>query len=121
MEAINKYFIDVIKKQYVDFQGRATRTQYWMFVLFQSIVFIVISILAAIGGDSILGTIFGIVYVIAYLAVLLPNLAISVRRLHDTDRSGWWLLISFIPLIGALVLLVFFCLPSTPGQNRFGN
>nr|MDT0661353.1 DUF805 domain-containing protein [Micromonospora sp. DSM 115978] len=108
--------------QYVGFQGRARRAEYWWFVLFSLLVGIATSIL-----DSALGTDFensslsgGFFNLIANLALLLPSLAVAVRRLHDTDRSGWWILIGLIPLLGAIVLLVFFVKDGTPGQNRFG-
>ena len=119
MNAINTYFIDVIKKHYVDFSGRATRTQYWMFVLFY---FIGAFVLALLGDmDNIIGTLCSILYALYALALLLPSLSIAVRRLHDTDKSGWWLLISLLPFVGGIVLLVFMVLPSTPAANRFGD
>lgn len=119
MNAINTYFIDVIKKHYVDFSGRATRTQYWMFVLFD---FIGAFVLALLGDmDNIIGTLCSILYALYALALLLPSLSIAVRRLHDTDKSGWWLLISLLPFVGGIVLLVFMVLPSTPAANRFGD
>src|SRR5688500_19699319 len=101
--------------QYAQFGGRARRSEYWWFVLFSILVGIVASIL-----DSVLGTDFegsatssGIISLIVNLALLLPSLAVGARRLHDTDRSGWWLLIALIPLIGAIVLIVFFVKDST--------
>ncbi|WP_422769320.1 DUF805 domain-containing protein [Plantactinospora sp. WMMC1484] len=111
-----------VLSQYVGFSGRARRAEYWWFFLFSLLVGIVTSIL-----DSALGTDFegssasgGLLNLIASLALLLPSLAVAVRRLHDTDRSGWWILIGLIPLVGAIVLLVFFVLDGTPGPNRFG-
>ncbi|MEJ3746848.1 DUF805 domain-containing protein [Actinomycetes bacterium KLBMP 9797] len=108
-----------VLSQYVQFGGRARRAEYWWFVLFSVLVGIVTSIL-----DLALGTDFegsgGLFNLIANLALLLPSLAVAVRRLHDTDRSGWWILIALIPLIGAIVLLVFFVQDGTPGPNRFG-
>lgn len=101
-------------KKYVEFSGRARRREYWLFVLFNIIFGIVVGAL-----DAVLGT--GMMLYHAYsLAVLLPGLAVTVRRLHDTDRSGWWYLIGLVPIIGWIVLLVFFCSDSTPGGNRFG-
>ena len=108
MNAINTYFIDVIKNHYFDFNGRATRTQFWLYVLFLVIVNILVTLLASFLGDTI-GTVLS--WVVG-LGLLLPNLGIEVRRLHDIGRSGWWLLIGFVPVIGLLVLLVFFLLPS---------
>jgi len=115
-----------VLKNYVGFSGRARRKELWMFVLFNLIVSIVIGIIDGIagtmttvdaGGIPVQVGIIGIVY---SLAVLLPGIAVGVRRLHDTNRSGWWLLIWFIPVIGWLVLLVFYILEGTRGSNRFG-
>lgn len=117
MNAVKTYFIDVIKKQYIDFEGRATRQQYWMYVLFYFILSIVIGIIGAILGE----TIYRILNLVVSLGLFLPSLGIGVRRLHDTDRSGWWYLIGLLPIIGGLVLLVFFCLPGTEGENRFNK
>jgi uncharacterized membrane protein YhaH (DUF805 family) len=101
-------------KKYADFSGRARRTEYWMFFLFNLIIAIVLGVIdTVIGSPGIIGLIFA-------LAILVPAIAVGVRRLHDTDRSGWWLLIAFVPLIGGLVLLVFFVLDGTPGQNKYG-
>jgi uncharacterized membrane protein YhaH (DUF805 family) len=109
-------FADAVRtglSKYAVFQGRAVRPEYWYFVLFIIIVEIVTyAIDLAIG--------YPILYTIAVLGLLLPSLGVSVRRLHDTDRSGWWLLISFVPLIGAILLIVWFCTRGTPGPNRFG-
>jgi uncharacterized membrane protein YhaH (DUF805 family) len=111
-----------VLSQYVGFGERARRSEYWWFVLFTVLVGIVTAIL-----DSVLGTDFegsaganGVLSLIANLILLLPSLAVTVRRLHDTDRSGWWILIAVIPLIGAIVLLVFLVQDGTPGPNRFG-
>jgi len=101
-------------KKYADFGGRARRTEYWMFFLFNFIIGIVLSV-----ADYVLGT-GGIIGALFTLALLIPAVAVGVRRLHDTDRSGWWLLIAFVPLIGAIVLIIFFVLDSSPGDNRFG-
>jgi uncharacterized membrane protein YhaH (DUF805 family) len=108
--------------QYAGFGGRARRSEYWWFVLFSVLVGIVTSILDIALGTDFEGSITssGLFSLIANLALLLPSLAVAVRRLHDTDRSGWWILIALIPLIGAIVLLVFFVQDGTPGANRFG-
>ena len=111
-----------VLSQYAEFGGRARRAEYWWFILFSVLVGIVTSIL-----DVVLSTDFegglasnGLFNLLANLALLLPSLAVAVRRLHDTDRSGWWILIGLIPLIGLIVLLVFFVQDGTPGPNRFG-
>jgi uncharacterized membrane protein YhaH (DUF805 family) len=98
---------------YVNFAGRAIRSEYWYWVLFVFLAEIVTAIIDAVIGAQITTTIFG-------LAVLLPGLAVAIRRLHDLDRSGWWVLLALIPLVGAIVLLVWFCSRGTEGQNRFG-
>ena len=110
-------FVDSIKlgfSNYVNFTDRACRSEYWYWILFVFIGFIVAEIIDAVIGKPIFYTVFS-------LAVLIPNIAIGVRRLHDLDRSGWWLLISFIPLVGAIILIVWFCSKGTDGPNRFGQ
>ena len=100
-------------KKYAEFSGRARRQEYWMFFLFNILAGIALCIV-----DVVLGT--GALSGLYNLAVIIPSLAVGARRLHDTDRSGWWQLIALIPLIGFIILLVFFCLDSKPGENRFG-
>ena len=123
-------------RRYADFTGRSRRKEYWMYVLFLIIVFIVLGMLdSALGlggsssssmstsGERIGGAASmhgGVLTIIAWLATLVPSIAVGIRRLHDTDRSGWWLLIALIPLIGGIVLLVFTVLEGTRGPNRFG-
>ncbi|QSX29232.1 DUF805 domain-containing protein [Shewanella cyperi] len=94
-----QYFIGAIVK-YADFTGRARRTEYWMFVLFYMIFYVLLAGLEYLLGASWIVTLFT-------LALLLPSLAVGARRLHDTGRSGWWQLLNFIPVIGWIVLLVF--------------
>jgi uncharacterized membrane protein YhaH (DUF805 family) len=113
-------------RKYAQFSGRARRSEFWLFGLFIIIVEIVyFAILGAVGGFSSSGpsAVAGLVmavFSLFFLAILIPSLAVTFRRLHDTDRSAWWLLISFIPGIGGLVLLVFYVLPGTNGPNKFG-
>lgn len=108
-------------KKYADFSGRARRMEFWMFVIFNFAVSIVASIVdAIIGTSTAIGGVTGMFTLIAGLALFIPGLAVDIRRLHDLDKSGWWLLIVLIPIIGALVLLVFFFLEGTKGDNRFG-
>ena len=107
MKALNTYYIDVLKNHYIDFAGRATRTQFWLFVLFNIIVFALLGVVLSRFGDT--GQNIGW---ICQLAVLLPSLAIAARRLRDSGHSPWWLLISLMPFIGAIVLLIFYLLPS---------
>ena len=113
------WFLAALKK-YAVFEGRARRREYWFFALFVLIIQIVLNIVDRMTGTysavyqcGVLGGIFS-------LAILLPALAVGARRLHDTGRSGWWLLIGLIPLIGAIVLIVFFVLDSQPGTNQYG-
>ncbi|MFC8586208.1 DUF805 domain-containing protein [Streptomyces sp. NPDC057217] len=106
------WYLDVLKK-YAVFSGRARRKEFWMFQLFNIIAVIILSIL-----DSILGIqVLSLVYT---LAVFLPSLGVSVRRLHDTGRSGWWILIALVPLVGGIILLVFNCLEGEQQQNAYG-
>jgi len=103
---------------YVNFEGRAYRTEYWLWVLFTVIGSLATGILDAAvfgyspGGVSPLNTIFDLV-------TILPSLAVGARRLHDIDRTAWWLLL-LITVIGSILLIVWFCFKGTPGQNRFG-
>ena len=107
--------------KYATFTGRARRKEFWFFQLFVLLIGLVLSL-----ADRMLGLFsddmgFGLLGAVFSLAMFLPNLAVSVRRLHDTDRSGWWLLLCFLPIIGIIVLIVFFVLDGTRGTNRFGE
>ncbi len=126
-------FTDAVKtclSKYATFSGRAARSEYWFFYLATILIMIVASII-----DGILGTGFktvnpltgveqssgyGWLYLISALALFLPSLAAGVRRLHDTNRSGWWLLIALIPLVGAILLIVWLATKGTPGNNDYG-
>ncbi|MEX0734412.1 MAG: DUF805 domain-containing protein [Steroidobacteraceae bacterium] len=113
------WFIVVLKK-YATFSGRAQRAEYWFFVLFYILIFIGLTII-----DSVTGTLnplygFGLLGGLFALSMLIPSIAVGVRRLHDTGRSGWWMLLALVPLIGGIILLVFFCLDSQPGDNAYG-
>ncbi|MGI9264325.1 MAG: DUF805 domain-containing protein [Gammaproteobacteria bacterium] len=113
------WYLAVLRK-YLVFEGRAQRAEYWYFVLFNIIFGIVLAIIDGIFGSLNPDTGMGLLSGIYSLAVLIPTIGVAIRRLHDTDRSGWWLLLALVPLIGGLVLLVFFILDGTPGSNRFG-
>lgn len=113
------WFLAALQK-YATFSGRAQRAEYWYFVLFYLLIVLVLSIVDAFtgtfdreGGVGLLSGLFS-------LALFIPSLAVAVRRLHDIGRSGWWLLIGLIPLVGALVLLVFAVQDSQPGSNAYG-
>jgi uncharacterized membrane protein YhaH (DUF805 family) len=105
-----------VLKNYVGFSGRARRTEYWMFALFNFIIFAVLAILAAITRSPI----FWILYGIYGLAVIVPSLAVAWRRMQDTGRHGLWILLGLIPFVGGIILLIFMILPGTQGPNEFG-
>lgn len=110
-------FADAVRtclSKYVDFSGRARRSEYWWFYLAVILVTVVGAIIDAVIGTS------GVFQLIASLAVILPGLAAGVRRLHDTDRSGWMMLLGLIPIAGPIILLVFFVQDSKPGANQYG-
>ena len=109
------WYIDVWKK-YAAFGGRAGRQESWYFVLFNILVNILLAIIAGVLSDKLGLGLLGLYS----LAVIIPGLAVSVRRLHDTSRSGWWLLITLIPGIGPIVLLVFQLQGSQEGENQYG-
>lgn len=111
--------IRVVFSKYVTFDGRARRSEYWYWALFTVLVSIVTSILDAVVGTSY-DTGGGLINTIVGLALLLPGLAVAIRRLHDTGRVGWWVLIGIIPVIGWIVLIVFFVFDSKPGENKYG-
>jgi len=123
-----EYFLKVVRDNYSNFNGRAQRKEYWMFFLFYMIFAIV-----AMVADNILGTAFtvgegyyavsmgyGWIYVLFMIALLIPTIAVIVRRLHDVSKSGWWWLINFIPLVGAIWFLVLMCTDSSLGDNKYG-
>ncbi|MFA5185060.1 MAG: DUF805 domain-containing protein [Patescibacteria group bacterium] len=114
------YYLEVLKK-YAVFTGRATRAEYWYFFLFNILASIAIGIVVAViksaSNDVLNLSLLGNLY---SLAVLCPGLAVGIRRLHDTNRSGWWILIGLIPLIGTIILIVFLATDSQPGSNQYG-
>ena len=112
------WYFKVLQK-YAVFEGRAHRTEYWMFALINFIIALVLFFLGAKTGTNADNGMSPLL-LIYELAILLPSLAVTVRRLHDTDRSGWWILIGIVPLIGGIWLLVLMILSGTPGDNRFG-
>ena len=113
------YYLEALKK-YAVFSGRARRAEYWYFVLFNLIVAFVLALIDTLLGTTTGVSSFGLLSGIYSLAVLIPTLAVMVRRLHDIDRTGWWLLINLVPLVGTIVLLVFALTPGTPGSNQYG-
>jgi uncharacterized membrane protein YhaH (DUF805 family) len=107
-------------KKYAVFAGRARRKEFWFFTLFNVLIAVVLTMIDMFTGtfDEDVGL--GLLSGLFALAMLIPSIAVTVRRLHDTDRSGWWYLLVFLPVIGGLVILVFTLLDGTPGSNRFG-
>ena len=113
------WYLEALKK-YAVFSGRSRRAEYWYFVLFNLIVLIVLELIDALLGTYSFVQGVGLLSGIYSLAVIIPSLAVTVRRLHDIDRTGWWILINLIPLVGTIVLLVFAVTDGTPGNNRYG-
>ncbi|HEJ9485948.1 DUF805 domain-containing protein [Proteus sp. GOKU] len=120
------WYLEVIKNNYANFSGRARRKEYWMFTLVNTIIITVLyailmsSIDMNTGETSSLGSIVGIIIGIYSLAIIVPSLAVTIRRFHDQDKSGWMFLLAFIPAVGGLIVFVFMCLEGTKGDNRFG-
>jgi uncharacterized membrane protein YhaH (DUF805 family) len=109
-------FVDAIRSvfsKYATFSGRARRSEFWWFTLFAFILYVIVGIIDAAAGNQVLG-------IIVTLGLIVPSLAVTARRLHDTGKSGWWILIGLIPFVGAIVLLVFECMDSQPGSNQYG-
>jgi len=110
-----------VLKNYIVFDGRARRKEYWFFYLFYFIFVIALGFIDAITGSYSINVGLGLLSGIFVLAMILPGIAVCVRRLHDTDRSGWWILIGFVPIIGGIWLLVLMVLDGTSGQNQYGS
>lgn len=113
------WFLVVLKK-YATFSGRAQRAEYWWFYLISTLIIIGLSLIDQATGTLDEETGVGLLNSLYSLAILIPSIAVGVRRLHDTGRSGWWLLIGLIPVIGSIVLIVFFVLDSESGENAYG-
>ena len=127
MEQFNNYFIGTIKNKYASFDGRSTRSEYWYFVLFYVLISIIFTLIdTTVINPSLLNMTpeeaskGGLLAGIFALALILPQIALGVRRLHDIGKSGWWYLIVLIPILGALVLLFFFVTDSQSGENKYG-
>ena len=126
MSKFNEYFINTVKHRYSDFKGRATRSEYWYFILFYVIIAIILLIIdialinpmIGLTGDAASQ---GSVLTFIFTFGMLPaQIGLVVRRLHDIGKTGWWYFLIFIPIIGALVLLYFFVQDSQPGTNMYG-
>ena len=118
-EEVKEWYLEVLRK-YAVFEGRARRKEYWAFFLVNFGIAVVLGFVARIFGASVLATMVNVVFYAYSLAILIPGIAVAVRRLHDTGRSGWWVLIGFIPLIGLIVLIIFTIQDSIPGENEYG-
>ena len=114
-----KYYKQVLQK-YATFSGRARRSEYWYFVLFNIIFAIAAIILDILLGLAWQGVGYGPIYGLYLLATIIPSIAVAVRRLHDVGKSGWFLLIALIPIIGAIWLLVLYCKEGDKGSNDYG-
>jgi uncharacterized membrane protein YhaH (DUF805 family) len=109
-------FADAIRtvfSKYATFNGRARRSEFWWFTLFAVIVYVIALIIDAAAKSPV-------IFLLVALALLLPSLAVTARRLHDTGRTAWWILIGVIPVIGPIILLIFECQDSQPGPNNYG-
>ena len=116
--SFNEAVVRALTQNYCNFSGRASRSEYWWFYLFTCIVSWVVSIVVSLFSSEL--SIMYIASMVVGLAFLLPSLGIAVRRLHDIGKSGWWMFISLIPLIGAIILLVWWCKDSQMEPNEYG-
>ena len=116
MNDFEKYFVNVIRDHYIDFDGRARRKQYWMFTLFNILISFAITLVVGFISEGLASMLSGVLALVLFL----PGLGLSVRRLHDTGRSGWFLLIVLIPILGALALLYFMVSEGDAGPNEYG-
>jgi len=106
------WYLAVLRK-YATFDGRARRMEYWMFVLFNMLIGFAITLVDVFARLGFLGVLYS-------LAMIIPTLAVTVRRLHDTGRSGWWVFINLIPVVGAIVLFIFMVIEGDPHDNEYG-
>lgn len=113
------YYLSVLKN-YVTFTGRARRSEYWYFNLFNLIFLVLAAALDNILNLTISPLPYGVFYCLYGLFIFLPSLSVQVRRLHDVNKSGWFILIGLIPLIGAIWLLILYCTEGTEGDNEYG-
>ncbi len=121
---MKEYFLDILKNHYCDFDGRARRKEYWMFTLWYMILYfawyiVSMALVFAIQSEAIAYIVLSITWLIC-LGVFLPSLGLSIRRLHDLGKSGWYLLFGLIPFVGGIILLVWYCTEGTIGPNEYG-
>ncbi len=117
MSPFEQYFVNVIRDHYMDFERRARRKEYWMFALFNILIGLAIGIVLGIVSEGLANTVSGLFS----LALFLPGLSVTVRRLHDVGKSGWFLLILLIPILGVFVLLYFMVIEGDHGPNEYGE
>ena len=115
-----EWYIDIVKNKYAKFEGRARRKEFWYFVLVNIIIIFGLSFIDGLTGNFNSDISMGLLSGIYSVAVIIPSLAVSIRRLHDSSLSGWWILLSFIPIIGGLILIVLYVRDSTPKENIYG-
>ncbi len=126
------HWMTLAMKRYAQFDGRSCRQEYWMFVLFSTLVVLALGLVGVLialatganddGSPSTALMVYVGIALLAYLgAFLIPSIAVVIRRLHDQDKSGWMYLISFVPYVGGIVIFVFMCLPGTKGPNQYGD
>ena len=130
MEQFQRYFVDTLKNRYAAFKGRATRSEYWYFMLFSIIIALILTALDSMIINPLLGiqpvvetARTGILGMLFSIGTLIPSVALAIRRLHDIGKSGWWILLGVIPIvniIGIFVLLYFFIKDSQPSENLYG-
>lgn len=113
------YYLGVFKK-YAVFSGRARRREYWDFVLFNILILIVLTLIDVNIIKIYTTQAIGILSGLFLLIIIIPSLAVAIRRLHDINRSGWWIIFDLVPLVGPIVLFIFSVLDSTPGDNKYG-
>lgn len=114
-----RWYLAVIK-DYAVFDGRAGRSEYWMFFLVNLLIAIALAVLDGVIGTFDMFAGMGLLGLLYTLAVLLPGIGVTIRRLHDTGRAGWWILVGFIPLVGGIILLILMVLEGTDGDNAYG-
>lgn len=113
------WFLIAVEK-YATFSGRSQRAEYWYYILFYLLLLVGLSYIDRLTGtyNELFGV--GLLSGVCALGLMMPSLAVAIRRLHDTGRSGWWLLLGLIPLVGSLILLIFYVQDSQPGENAYG-
>ena len=123
MDAFDEWYIDVIKHQYADFDGRARRKEYWMFTLFNTLIGFTLYVPVVLGivlGLDILLYVGILLLIVFAFGTFIPSLAVAVRRLHDTGKSGWFYLLCLVPYIGAFILIYFMVVEGNSGSNEYG-